>query len=197
MDRNLGATSATPGDVGALGLLYQWGRKNPFLGMASISSNVAAVSTGTWSTSSEYITCDKAEANPMTFYTSTVIFMPDDSWQSEKTVYDPCPNGWRVPDGGEDGVWSKAAWTNFIYDNTNKGLLFDLDTMHSSAWYPFSGQRDTNGTYNNIHNGHYWSCTYRTSNFGACFLYFQSSYYAANQEASRYCGKSVRCYKID
>jgi hypothetical protein len=25
MDRNLGATSATPGDVGALGLLYQWG----------------------------------------------------------------------------------------------------------------------------------------------------------------------------
>ena len=32
MDRNLGATSATPGDVGALGLLYQWGRKDPFLG---------------------------------------------------------------------------------------------------------------------------------------------------------------------
>ena len=27
MDRNLGAISATPGDVGALGLLYQWGRK--------------------------------------------------------------------------------------------------------------------------------------------------------------------------
>ncbi|MGM9768642.1 MAG: hypothetical protein ACI3Z0_09305 [Candidatus Cryptobacteroides sp.] len=27
MDRNLGATSATPGDVGALGLLYQWGAR--------------------------------------------------------------------------------------------------------------------------------------------------------------------------
>ena len=37
MDRNLGATSATPGDVGALGLLYQWGRKDPFLGSSSIS----------------------------------------------------------------------------------------------------------------------------------------------------------------
>ena len=36
MDRNLGATSATPGDVGALGLLYQWGRKDPFLGSSSI-----------------------------------------------------------------------------------------------------------------------------------------------------------------
>ena len=39
MDRNLGATSATPGDIGALGLLYQWGRKDPFLGSSSISSN--------------------------------------------------------------------------------------------------------------------------------------------------------------
>lgn len=46
MDRNLGATSATPGDVGALGLLYQWGRKDPFLHSSSISSYVQALSTG-------------------------------------------------------------------------------------------------------------------------------------------------------
>ena len=48
MDRNIGATSATPGDVGALGLLYQWGRKDPFLGSSSISSNTLAKSTITW-----------------------------------------------------------------------------------------------------------------------------------------------------
>ena len=36
MDRNLGATSATPGDPGALGLLYQWGRTDPFLGSSVI-----------------------------------------------------------------------------------------------------------------------------------------------------------------
>lgn len=36
MDRNLGATSATPGDIHALGLLYQWGRKDPFLSAGSI-----------------------------------------------------------------------------------------------------------------------------------------------------------------
>ena len=45
MDRNLGATSATPGDVGALGLLYQWGRKDPFLGSSLISSSTQAKST--------------------------------------------------------------------------------------------------------------------------------------------------------
>lgn len=45
MDRNLGATSATPGDVGALGLFYQWGRKDPFLGSSSISECIPAKST--------------------------------------------------------------------------------------------------------------------------------------------------------
>lgn len=45
MDRNLGATSATPGDAGALGLLYQWGRKDPFPGSSSISENIAAKAT--------------------------------------------------------------------------------------------------------------------------------------------------------
>ena len=45
MDRNLGATSATPGSVGALGLLYQWGRKDPFPGASSISENIAAKAT--------------------------------------------------------------------------------------------------------------------------------------------------------
>ena len=53
MDRNLGATSATPGDVGALGLMYQWGRKDPFLGSSSTFLAVMAVSTGTWNMTSD------------------------------------------------------------------------------------------------------------------------------------------------
>ena len=32
MDRNLGALSATPNDAKALGLFYQWGRKDPSMG---------------------------------------------------------------------------------------------------------------------------------------------------------------------
>ncbi len=43
MDRNLGATSANPGEVGSMGLLYQWGRKDPFLGAASVTDNVPPV----------------------------------------------------------------------------------------------------------------------------------------------------------
>lgn len=39
MDRNLGATSGTLGKVEFLGLLYQWGRKDPFPGSYEIHSS--------------------------------------------------------------------------------------------------------------------------------------------------------------
>ena len=125
MDRNLGATSATPGDVGALGLLYQWGRKDPFLGSSSISSDIEAKSTGTWpsavSSDSSNGTIAYATANPTTFITRnnsnydwyyTGSGTNDNTrWTTSaatKSIYDPCPAGWRVPDGGSNGVWSKA-----------------------------------------------------------------------------------------
>ncbi|MBR0322071.1 MAG: hypothetical protein IIX08_06765, partial [Bacteroidales bacterium] len=75
MDRNLGATSATPGNVGALGLLYQWGRKDPFLGSSSISNSTVAKSTLTWPSSelstSSVGTIEYAVAHPTTFITSS------------------------------------------------------------------------------------------------------------------------------
>ena len=124
MDRNLGATSATPGDVGALGLLYQWGRKDPFLGSSSISSNTIAKSTITWpsavQSSAETGTVDYAILNPTTFVTGSYssaydwLFASRDYtlWTTSdktKSIYDPCPAGWRVPDGGDNGIWSTAA----------------------------------------------------------------------------------------
>ena len=71
MDRNLGATSATPGDVGALGLLYQWGRKDPFLGSSSISRDILANATIAWpsivGSDSQKGTIAYAIANPTTY----------------------------------------------------------------------------------------------------------------------------------
>ena len=67
MDRNLGATSAAPGDAGALGLLYQWGRKDPFLGSSSVSSSMTAASTITWPSYAYSATIEYATANPTTF----------------------------------------------------------------------------------------------------------------------------------
>lgn len=187
MDRNLGATSATPGDVGALGLLYQWGRKDPFLGSSSISSLEEAKSTGTWpsvvSSNSTNGTIEYATAYPTTFikYNKTNYdwyYTGDKStdntrWTTStatKSIYDPCPSGWRVPDGGDDGIWSKALGSSSIftdaslYDSNYKGMnFFDKFGSASTIWYPASGYRSHNdGSLSSVGKyGYYWSaCPY-------------------------------------
>lgn len=212
MDRNLGATSATPGDVGALGLLYQWGRKDPFLGSSSISSNVEAKSTGIWpssvTTSTSKGNVDYTTANPMTFISGTESSEYDwhyssrnnDLWTSSKTIYDPCPAGWRVPDGGINGVWAKACGSSYDiedypYDGTDKGMNFSGKFGSASIiWYPASGYRSGgDGSLSFVGgSGRYWSVT--PFNYGAYYLFFYNdgsvspSYY--NYRAY---GQAVRC----
>lgn len=42
LDRNMGAVSATPGDWRSIGMLYQWGRKDPFVSGNAVASNTQA-----------------------------------------------------------------------------------------------------------------------------------------------------------
>ncbi|MBO5980442.1 MAG: hypothetical protein J6Q12_08460, partial [Bacteroidales bacterium] len=207
MDRNLGATSATPGDVGALGLLYQWGRKDPFLGSSSISSSIEAKSTITWlstvSSNSSTGTIDYAISHPTTFITYNGTNMDwyytgSDStdntrWQSVKTIYDPCPVGWRVPDGGSDGIWSKSGFSNTTYDDANKGISFSISSP-STTWYPASGFRNLDGgaLSNVVHYGYYWSVT--PSNYIAYYLRFgNDGYVYPSRRDYRAYGFGVRC----
>ena len=200
MDRNLGATSATPGDVGALGLLYQWGRKDPFMGSSSISSSVLAVSTGSWNITSGGSVAN-AEANPMTFYTS--MSLPNESWASLKTANDPCPHGWRVPDGGSNGVWARALGSSSsfnnssLWDSTNRGMNFSGKFgSDQTIWYPASGYRnnDHGGLLNVGNNGDYWSAS--PSSTSAYYLRFDygRDVYPSNS-LYRASGYSVRCLK--
>ena len=180
MDRNLGATSATSGDVGTLGLLYQWGRKDPFLGSSSISENEPkdAASTGVWNTATigaQY----SAEANPMTYYSE--IYLPTDSWSTSsvpKAVYDPCPYGWRVP---EIDAWQKEIEASA--------------TMDYADFYPKAGQRigrlDGVGYY-----GYCWSATKEEDRYYALCL-FSSKWDTKLSQNSKpvTCALSVRCQK--
>lgn len=199
MDRNLGATSATPGEVGALGLMYQWGRKDPFMGSASISSNMLAVSTSAWSITSGGSIAN-AEANPMIFYTS--MRLPDVCWTSSKTVYDPCPAGWRVPEGGNDGIWSKALGSSSdlydpsLYNSTANGINFSGKFgSDSTIWYPASGSRSiTDGGLGQIGNsGYYWSASPQGDS--AYDLFFSGSRVAPSGSSNRAYGYPVRCQK--
>ena len=232
MDRNLGATSATPGDVGALGLLYQWGRKDPFLGSSSISSNTEAKSTLTWpsevNSNSSYGTIAYATANPTTFisgnadnvdwYYTGSSSTDNTRWttsDSSKSIYDPCPAGWRVPDGGDYGVWSQAvgSYDEFVYphDSTNKGMsVSGKFGSASTIWYPASGYRYSSRNLYQVGTlGYYWSATpyiYFDSDLGYVEDYFVHVMSFENYHFSSSCapwdyhhrsvGLPVRCVQV-
>jgi uncharacterized protein (TIGR02145 family) len=222
MDRNLGATSATPGDVGALGLLYQWGRKDPFLGSSSLSSSTVAKSTNYWppavSSDSSRGTIAYAIANPTTFITNdrtnydwyyTGNNVSDNArWttsESSKSIYDPCPSGWRVPDGGKNGIWSNALGSSSsftqssLYDSTNKGVNFSGKFgQDQTIWYPASGCRYYyDGSLAKVGNvGFFWSASPNVD-YNAYYLLFKFEDYVVkpSTKSTRADGLSVRCVK--
>ena len=215
MDRNLGATSATPGDVGALGLLYQWGRKDPFLSGCSIDSyDQVAKSTLTWpsavSSNSSNGTIAYATEHPTTFigynssnydwYYTGSSSTDNTRWQSVKTIYDPCPSGWRVPDGGSNGVWSTALGSSSsysgTYDSTNEGINFTGKFGNSSTiWYPASGYRGyyDGGSLSGVgSSGYYWSVS-PYSNYAYNLSFGSSGYVYPSYNYGRADGQAVRC----
>ena len=229
MDRNLGALSADANDPLALGLFYQWGRKDPFLGSASISQPVYAAATRhlkvtlhTEQTSNVAFTV----ANPHKYVLGNSdgdwLATKDNSlWAASKTVYDPCPAGWRVPEGGyngglgesamQDGIWAKAGFTRqgmtpFADGDSNKlGKVFASPFCTPETWYPAAGSIEYstgNLCYVGV-DGVYYS----TSAFGGTdahvtgllFNYLPNSgghyIYCGGEKFTRAGGASVRCCK--
>lgn len=182
MDRNLGAIGNTAGAVATKGFLYQWGRKDPFTGSNSIDSNSPDVplynaTGGVVSLPSEAFTSGdnfaNSVANPTKFYSHNPTLIWERSvdwygsghndalWGTNKTVYDPCPPGWRVP---ENNVWSGLNNGNFSWNAPSKGRT----NNNYGGFYPASGYRS--GTYVWINNpfgkmfevgtnGYYWSAS--------------------------------------
>ena len=214
MDRNLGATSATPGDVGALGLLYQWGRKDPFLGSSAISGYNVAKSTITWpgkvESSAETGTIAYAVTHPTTFISNADVYSNRDwyytgnnttdntRWtesENAKSVYDPCPAGWRVPDGGTDGIWKTAGFDDPTFDATNMGKIFSNNGIE--IWYPAAGYLAYDNALSNAGKSLYcWTATPWPDSAHAFNLYFKSgSQNLATNHGMRVIGCSVRCCK--
>ena len=163
MDRNLGATSATPGDVGAHGLFYQWGRKDPFLGISAnvYETTTACKATGFWPGTYEVSIASTIKGTmeaPTLFITSSTEsgisndWLGKDPWSvsdvrwtgadQDKSIYDPCPPGWRVP---EYEVWSDArrgsTLTGAVMGDTVKlGMNFKGYFGDDDIWYPCTGE---------------------------------------------------------
>jgi hypothetical protein len=221
MDRNLGAVSSNAGNVGTMGVLYQWGRKDPTPGGRSYTedlvdsiynaSNTLLVEGTTGIVAEQVTTIGSNLANtilyPMKNYFGTVDNSYD--WYSItaathnfslwgapstaaptcKTIFDPCPYGWRVP-AYKNGISPLSGLTvsNGTY---NKGWDW---TSLGAGYFPNTGVRYFNtGLYSNSTNGFYDYASVTASN--ATGIYFAPT--LVNSPGSHMFGHAVaiRCVK--
>ena len=153
MDRNLGAlvaTAATDAEVDptSYGMMYQWGRKDPFTAAGAFKSSSPATYAGVpEEVAPGQILLEDAIANPRLLghinNGDWCLVTNNEFWaDAEKTIYDPCPPGYRVSKKNT-GVpfWSsdlsaQAGWGV----NLTAGWL-KLGSPDASV-FPIAGYRD-------------------------------------------------------
>ena len=112
MDRNLGAWSSEAGDEGSDGLLYQWGRKDPFPRVRPASFPDAVASSAETGTQAYVLAHPTQWIYGMedTGYDWSYSAQDGTAWNNggSKGLYDPCPPGWWIPDGAGHGITATA-----------------------------------------------------------------------------------------
>lgn len=196
MDRNLGALTNKPG-VGSMGLLYQWGRKDPFIGAAYTNENNIKSSTGclytkNYSNGDNFNAAwgikgvggaqeDEAGSNSIDYAIMNPVkllktglsvsgtsiegkivdgylwgtdkgFVEGETNVGAKTIYDPCPKGYRVPP--VDAYVFIADKTNGNYQyggKTGWKVSADDNINYKNVYIQYSEKRETSsyfkGTY--------------------------------------------------
>ena len=145
MDRNLGALSATPGDPKATGLVYQWGRKDPYPGLNQFERDLVFDTEATFRTGTVSYAIHNP-ARPLIRKDNNGedwVSNPDNEpqrWSSEKGFYDPCPAGWRVPEAGPYGIWDNAVGSRSSYYHWDSALqgsdMQEVFQTEGPCWYP-------------------------------------------------------------
>lgn len=155
MDRNLGATSLVKGPQSA-GCFYQWGRKDPFQGpytwMMFLNGNAGWSNDGIgkFMTLRGFASSNVPSENlvasvrqPYRYivgvsdWLSPAVGGEDYRWSNAdgtKGVFDPCPEGWRVP---VSGAGAASAWAdlNGVWDAERTGCVF----AEGNGYYPAAG----------------------------------------------------------
>lgn len=193
MDRNIGSTYNSYNEEGGIrskGFLYQWGRKDlfpPAKGWEKTEADeeLYAITGDLKSFSKTPVTVlnniSNSVHNPMTFYTSSDPWYTVNEKQADyslrylwntklgkKTLFDPCPAGWRVPAPKdiEDSPWPPS--NSIVFYKEINGFGFNV----SDVYYPAAGYRlnstgdmmmdiDSDTPYS--YWGRYWSGNLRRS----------------------------------
>lgn len=198
-DRNLGAlvvTAATgDADPRSIGLYYQWGRKDPFPGNSAFSGSTPISVAGEAMTKHNgLITTAYSIEHPTAYaYVSAQDNSdwnsdhPTDLWEnSGKTIYDPCPPGYRVPVRDSSKPMWKADGAGWNTDTANRFI-------YGSHVFPTAGYIDCYGaTYSKIGaRSHVWSATYRDATTAYALYNKDKSFTSSNQHKAK--AGSVRC----
>lgn len=246
MDRNLGAYHNSDGSTDtddifkSYGLYYQWGRKDPFIRPVDykFSNNEdRTVYNGAGNVirfkyvGEEYDdavgTLDYTIKNPMCFvlgsdendYDWLYASHDDNLWSSSsKSVYDPCPRGWRVPDGDA----FMAMDIDQSEDLASLGDIRDMYGWHivdtatgAKLFMPGAGRRSfENGILTNMNNygyehtpmpwvGYYWTTGIASADKTmAQSMFFDlnttravNNRYEAQKEMYRANGMQIRCVR--
>lgn len=193
MDRNLGALSASGKDGDeTFGLYYQWGRKDPFQTRGRIKTLSSVIDAGSNLINSiirpdVYIV---PSTDSMDWYAggNNVALDRWNTDKNKKTVFDPCPKGWRIPTTDING---KSPWDGVSIPGEQQwGSGWNFNGEPLLGYYPAAGQRTVKGTVFYAGSAGF----YHTANSDAT-MRFDFVSINLNFGGRKAAGKSVRCVK--
>ena len=245
MNRNLGAyhnaNGSTNGDdiFDGYGMFYQWDRKDPFYRPSdyAFSNNTdKTVYTGTNTTLrfkyadtgnyDEVGSLEFAIENPMVFVRGAKdnaydwLYTSHDNtlWSgSTKSIYDPCPKGWRVPKAEDFEVFDIAAAEDAAASADMRAQYgWNLVDKVSGVemFMPAAGRKSfESGVFTNMSDyggdesplpwiGYYWTAGANTADYTASSLYFDlnntravNNHYEPRKAMYRANAMQVRCVR--
>ncbi|MBO5709661.1 MAG: hypothetical protein J6S01_10015 [Bacteroidales bacterium] len=178
MNTNLGEINATRR------LAYQWGRKEPFPIYADLYGSSYSgyypqkESSNRWS-------INEAISMPMTFFELTSDNAEDwlngsDCWQTEKSIYDPCPVGYIVP---PSGAWEGCTASDFS------------SYYRTLGYYTYGTKANDPWILNNSDNSYFWTSMRRSESSKPLMLLLteDSGFWETSHNPS--VGTVVRCMR--
>ena len=192
MKMNLGALSNDIRKSESLGMMYQWGRKDPFISTndyygqtqcnidgLTIEADEFSEETGDiWYTLHNPNRAIKGNEN------GNWLAEPNNGlWAEQKTIFDPCPPGWKVP--------SRPTWDG---EHTSVGVFETGGLTMGGVWYPATGFRNTSFNFTAVgHQGHYWYSTAKDDNSAYAFYFDNQNIDLANHADPKAQCNPVRC----
>ena len=232
IDRNLGAMEANAGGD-AFGLYYYWGNRHPYAGgtttVYDIENNALEYATEETITICTDNSLDDiyeySLTRPMTYFASNTnktgnyewLFAHKDAakWEAKadlwggvsgnKSIYDPCPEGYKVPSFAAADAFKAANTTQekqFDGEAVNKNFLgWKFSNDNGSTFLPAAGDFNNSVKFEAFYNGentfptaYFWTADMQVANYRAtCFKGTPTSAAPAGQPMGY--ALPIRCIK--